>query len=153
MSGKIIFHLFGDISENLDHQVKGALSNSKNVILYGYVKDQSSIYDRLNAVMHLSETEPLGRIFFESVNRGLPFIGIKAGGIGETAAIYNYNELMVDYAEANVMAVAFINKLTLLIKNHSKYVNDINELKKKMMVSMTVSKYCSRIDLIVSGGK
>ncbi|OQP67659.1 glycosyltransferase [Niastella populi] len=153
MSGKIIFHLFGDISEDLDHQVKASLSNRKNVILYGYVKDHSSIYDNLNAVMHLSGTEPLGRIFFESVNRGLPFIGIKAGGIGETAAIYNYNELMVDYADANIMAVALINKLTLLIKDHSKYVNSIDEMKKKMMESMTVSIYCSRVDRIVSGGE
>lgn len=153
MSGKIVFHLFGDISEDLDPQVKAVLNNSKNVILYGYVKDQSSIYDKLSAVMHLSETEPLGRIFFESVNKGLPFIGIKAGGIGETAAIYNYNELMVDCAEPSIMAVALINKLTLLIEDHSKYVNDINELKQKMMLSMTVSKYCSRVDQIINGGK
>ena len=60
---------------------------------------------------------------------------------------------MVDYADANIMAVAFINKLTLLIENYSKYVDCINELKMKMMVSMTVSKYCNRIDQIVNGGK
>jgi hypothetical protein len=40
--------------------------------------------------------EALGRIFFESLDYGIPFIGFKAGGIGEIATILHLRECMID---------------------------------------------------------
>nr|WP_240347824.1 glycosyltransferase [Longitalea arenae] len=144
------FHLFGELSKDLPSAVISRLQNNSNVVLHGYVKGTENIYDKLHAVMHLSRVEALGRIFFESVDHGLPFIGLKAAGIGEIADLYQYNELMVKSGTDIEIAKGLFDALTALVNKYHVHKDCILKLKSKMAVNMSVKDYSSKIDKILN---
>lgn len=46
-------------------------------------------------MLHLNKIEPLGRIFLEAIDYGLPLLGFASGGIGEIADCLELRDLMV----------------------------------------------------------
>jgi hypothetical protein len=144
------FHLFGEICDDMPAPMVSKLKNNKNVFFHGYVKGTDNIYSNLHAVMHLSRVEPLGRIFFESVNYELPFIGINAAGIGEIANQYGYNELIVSNGTDERIAKDLLHALTRLINNYDAYRDCIVKLKSKMSSNMSVKDYCNQVDNILT---
>jgi len=80
----IRFILFGDASSAVEEQpMIDRLKASPAVNMTGFVSAKDKIYGGLDAVLHMSAVEPLGRIFFEAIDYGLPFVGFDAAGIGE----------------------------------------------------------------------
>jgi glycosyltransferase involved in cell wall biosynthesis len=144
------FHLYGELSNDMPSSMVAALKNNKNVIFHGYVKGADNIYGNLHAVMHLSRVEALGRIFFESVNYKLPFIGINAAGIGEIAHQYEYNDLIVKNGTEKEIAQDLLNALTRLLNNYNAYRDCIVKMKSKMEANMSVKNYCGQIDEILT---
>lgn len=143
------FHLYGELSDDMPAAIVSKLKNSNNVVIYGYVKGAENIYNNLHAVMHLSRVEALGRIFFESVNYELPFVGIKAAGIGEIADQYGYNELIVKSGSDREIAKDLLDALIILVNNYGAYKDHIVKLKGKMAANMSVKNYSSMVDNIL----
>ncbi len=85
------YHFYGDI----DPQTKNTIGfqhieKNANLFFHGFERDKNRIYHSLDILVHFNKHEPLGRIFFESLDYGVPFIGIDSAGIGEIARIINY---------------------------------------------------------------
>ncbi len=87
----IEFHFFGDIDSYFEKSEEfKKLKNISNSIFHGFISDKSNIYGAVDLLLHLNENEPLGRIFFESIDFGIPFLGIHSGGIGEISDLIEY---------------------------------------------------------------
>jgi hypothetical protein len=99
-ASSIEIHLFGDIEEM--GSVSRFVTKSKSyklvkVIFHGFIQDKNTLYGSIDIVLHFSMVEALGRIFFESLDHGLPFIGFNGGGIGEIAKLLLLEDCMVNY--------------------------------------------------------
>ena len=83
----IQFIFFGDVidkeKEALEFFDKYSGPNFSQVEFKGFVKDQEKIFSSIDAILHLNEKEPLGRIGLESWARGIPFVCFNAGGCKE----------------------------------------------------------------------
>lgn len=140
----IEFHFFGDIdfkSEKTD--MINRLIAQKNVYLKGFEKDKTQIYSSVDILLHVNENEPLGRIFFESLDYGIPFIGINKGGIAEIAKRSNYPYVL----EKNQLAQALLD-LSLL--NWTFDIQKLEESRKYAMDFFSCEKYSSNIDKLLT---
>jgi len=83
----IQFIFFGDVidkeKEVLEFFDKYSGPNFPQIVFKGFVKDQEKIFSSIDAILHLNEKEPLGRIGLESWARGIPFVCFNAGGCKE----------------------------------------------------------------------
>ena len=93
----LTLHFYGDIDENSSavQSFIYAARNYKKVkcIFHGFINDKGEIYKHINCLCHFNPIEPLGRIAFEALNYGVPFIGFCKGGIGEIAVAVVRNEV------------------------------------------------------------
>ena len=120
------FHLFGDICPDFkEARLVKSLNETGAVSFHGFVSDPSLIYSDTHAVLHLSEKEPLGRIFLEALNEEIPFIGFNGGGIGEMASMLRMNDMVVNVSDNDSIA-QLVEKL-LFVKNN------INEIKLRLI--------------------
>lgn len=100
---KLILNLYGDVSDDVKADADLAyLRTQAHVRFHGFVNNKM-IYDQNDLVLHLSKTEPLGRIYFEAISSGRPLVGFNAGGIGEIARLSGLSDFMVEESvdEAN----------------------------------------------------
>ncbi len=87
----IDFHFFGDVDSHFEKSEEfKKLKTISNSNFHGFVSDKNNIYCSIDLLLHLNENEPLGRIFFESMDFGIPFLGIHSGGIGEISDLIEY---------------------------------------------------------------
>lgn len=101
--GNYQFYFYGDIDAD-NQQVKCFLAEAKlfnyvEVFFEGFVNEKSVIYSNLDLVLHFNRKEPLGVIFLESINQGIPFVGFNSGGIGVIAEHLNLGTSMVSTSE------------------------------------------------------
>ena len=83
----IHFIFFGDILQK-EEEASLFFDNYKGkefpqIEFKGFIEDQEKIFSSIDAVLHLNEKEPLGRIGLESWARGIPFVCFNAGGCAE----------------------------------------------------------------------
>jgi glycosyltransferase involved in cell wall biosynthesis len=142
---KLILNLYGDVSDDVKADADLAyLRTQEHVRFHGFVNNKQ-IYDQNDLVLHLSKTEPLGRIFFEAISSGRPLVGFNAGGIGEIARLSGLSDFMVEESEneANsiidkIISIAYspnvngaMDKAISLMKEAFSvecYVNDLDKL-------------------------
>jgi hypothetical protein len=87
----IEYHFYGELDNNfIISKTFEDLNKRANVFFHGFVSDKNNIYNNIDLLMHLNPNEPLGRIFFESLDFGIPFLGISEGGIAEIAYLICY---------------------------------------------------------------
>jgi glycosyltransferase involved in cell wall biosynthesis len=83
----IQFIFFGDVidkeKESLKFFDKYSGLDFPQIEFKGFVEDQEKVFSSIDAVLHLNEKEPLGRIGLESWARGIPFVCFNAGGCKE----------------------------------------------------------------------
>ena len=83
----IQFVFFGDVvdkeKEVLEFFDKYSGLDFPQIEFKGFVENQEQIFSSVDAVLHLNEKEPLGRIGLESWARGIPFLCFNAGGCAE----------------------------------------------------------------------
>ena len=85
------FHFYGDVSSDVELiSSMNDLQNAHKILFHGFVESKDLIYSNINLVIHLNKQEPLGRIFFEALDYGIPLIGYHKGGIGEIVNTINY---------------------------------------------------------------
>jgi glycosyltransferase involved in cell wall biosynthesis len=142
------FYLYGDpIYSNESNFFLEKILSFKMLIPMGFEPKKNKMYQNINAVMHLCETEPLGRIFLEAINYELPLIGFNSGGIGEIARITNSTDLLV--ALNDNWIVEWKEKL-LKLKKDFKENSKINTVQKaKAMEVFSLANYVSALDQII----
>lgn len=70
--------------------------NHVKVLFRGFIEDKHELYSPIDIVVHFSKIEPLGRIFFEALDFGVPIIGFNRGGIGEIARMLFIEDCMIN---------------------------------------------------------
>ena len=138
------FHFYGDIdsrnsklSENMQF-----LRGQKNVFFKGFVTEKTKIYTSVDLLLHVNENEPLGRIFFESLDFGIPFIGINKGGIGEIADRVSYPYVFEKNELAQVLSDLAAYKWTF--NSHI-----LEQSRKKALEVFSIVNYAAQIDKIL----
>lgn len=134
------FHLFGHIDSNLPQDIENKLESDSRVIFHDFVQNKNEIYQSVDLLLHLNENEPLGRIFFEALDFGLPIIGFNHGGIGEIGKILEYPYLVDsdDY-----------EKLMNYILNLDFSAELLSNLRLKALESFSIKKYVLKVDALL----
>lgn len=95
--GRFVFQLYGGASDaEGDKELIDKLKTLPNVELKGFQENKEEIYNNIDCVLHLSVEEALGRIFFEAIDYGKPFLGFKIAGIAEIGSLTGLEELLVE---------------------------------------------------------
>lgn len=137
------FHFYGDIDKDFHNQdVFRNLIVQENVILEGFITDKNQIYRGIDVLLHVNEFEPLGRIFFESLDFGIPFIGISKGGISEIAEQIGYPYVF----EKNELAQVLSDLATYKWTFNSQI---LEQSRKKALEVFSIVNYASQIDKIL----
>jgi len=143
----IHINLFGDV-EKEKQNVLLFIKKSKNyshveITFHGFVENKDELYNSIDIVIHFSKVEPLGRIFFESLDYGIPFIGFNAGGIGEIARILHLEDCMINQRinwEADLC-----HKINTVQKSLQKY----QAAKENCEMFFSADAYCKALEKII----
>lgn len=140
---KIELHFYGDIDKEYEKSVIFQnLIALKNIHIHGFISDKNQIYSSIDILLHVNEFEPLGRIFFESLDFGIPFIGINKGGIAEIANQINYPYVFEKDQ--------FAELLSSLTKQEFSFDFLILENSRKLVLEVfSIEKYTNQIDRIL----
>lgn len=97
--GRYQINLYGDIIDDVRQDPSLTYLRSLGFVHFRGFLPKSQIYGQNDVVLHFSKTEPLGRIFFESVSYGIPLVGFAAGGIGEIGNKTGLGDLLLAEGE------------------------------------------------------
>jgi hypothetical protein len=118
------------------------------VNLKGFVRDQQEMYSQIDIVLHLSKTEPLGRIFFEAIEECKPLIGFNAAGIGEIGKMTGLNELLIEVDKDN--SVEILKRLEMVRENYSSFVEKVADRKKRAAQILNIANYSNTLDKLMN---
>ena len=140
-------HLIGDADKN-NEEVSRLIEKSKGyqhvkVMFRGFIENKKDLYSSIDIVLHFSETEPLGRIFFEALDYGLPVIGFQAAGIGELAGELLIEDCMV--SKKSGWQRDLLNKILNIKTSMSKY----QAAKEILETRFSVAAYCRSLEEII----
>lgn len=145
------FKMYGDIPVDLTNDPAiEKLKNNDTIEFMGFVESKKDIYNNIDIVLHLSKTEPLGRIFLEAIDEGKPLIGFKSAGIGEIGKLTGLEELLCDPLNENFPEEIF-SKLEATRKNYPDYVAKIAPKKKIAATIFSPASYTEKLDNILLG--
>lgn len=145
---KIQIFLFGDLSEDIPDSYIKELKKTGVVEFKGFIYDKEKMYSQIDAVLHLSETEPLGRIYLEAINYNKPFIGFKSGGIGEIGSISKLDHLLVVKNEDFIREIA--NKLAEIYFNYSTAILNIEKSKVIVSKEFNPDNYVRQVEEVIN---
>jgi glycosyltransferase involved in cell wall biosynthesis len=142
-------YLFGD--EGSDIKGTGLLDEIKGysfIKVKGFVRDQHEMYSNIDVVLHLSKTEPLGRIFFEAIEEGKPLIGFNAAGIGEIGKMTGLSELLVEVADNSCLEI--FKRLEMVRQHYSSYVERVVDRKEIVARILNIAHYSNSLDKMMT---
>jgi glycosyltransferase involved in cell wall biosynthesis len=145
------FLLFGTMSDDaIADGFEDKLKAFENVTMCGFESSKEKIYTAIDCVMHLSKQEPLGRIFLETIDAEIPFIGINAAGIGEISTLLEIKELMADPTKSDLSG-QLIELLEASRVNYYEQSQIIAAQKKHAADIFNIDSYTQSVDkLLVS---
>lgn len=141
-------NFFGDVEKDKTDVLEflKKVKNYKNtsIIFHGFQERKDAIYSSIDLVVHLNKLEPLGRIFLESLDYGIPIIGFNEGGIGEMAKLLGLEKCMVNYD------VNWLGNLYSKVIHVKGELNKYSDARKKMDSYFSASGYCKQVEGIFS---
>lgn len=149
IASRLRFSLFGDVSgEPGDRDLVTRLAALSNVTFEGFVADKDSIYNHVDGVLHLSVVEALGRIFFEAIDYGKPFLGFDAAGIGEIGRLTGLDRGLV--APDEQWKEHMLQRLLLLDQCYDSWAAEVQQKKEACKDIFSMDRYVSRIDELIT---
>lgn len=146
---RLRFRLFGDVSgETGDRDLVARLQTLPNVQLEGFVADKDAIYGSLDCVLHLSVVEALGRIFFEAIDYGKPFVGFNAAGIGEIGRLTGLDKGLI--APDEQWKQNMLQRLLLLDENYGRWTAEVQIKKDTCRDTFSMDRYVHRINELIA---
>lgn len=139
------FHLFGDIPFQLkdDPQIRQLMA-SPSVVFEGFVDEKTAIYEQTDIVLHLSKTEPLGRIFLESIDGLKPFAGFNTAGIGEIGKLTGLLEMLCTPSEDD--SPQLYKRLEEIRENYTAECRRMSAAKEKAIAVFSPEHYADVMD-------
>ncbi len=144
------FHFYGHVEDELE-EVKDFMSviecnHYAKCEFHGFIDNTDTIYQSIDAVLHLNRFEPLGRICFESYAHGLPLIGFNTSGIGELTKAFGTDGLTLEYKLG--WEDAILDLLSEINQNFPKEL--ITKTQGVIANKFSVQTYCSTIDKLIT---
>jgi glycosyltransferase involved in cell wall biosynthesis len=144
-----LFCLYGDFSEDvINTPVQERLSRLRNVRLMAFVEDKKAIYQNIHCVLHCNQAEPLGRIFLESIDVGIPCVGFDEGGIGELGHLLGLEGFLVKASIDNIE----VDIVDMLYKVKNSYQVSVEMVRSKRDIArkvFSIEKYVTVLDGMV----
>ena len=136
---EIQMNFFGTVEET--HKTKTWLRSIQNnrhaqIVLH---------YAAVDVVVHFNENEPLGVVFFESLNHRRPFIGFLNGGIGEIARELKLEHLMIDAQRENWES-DFYQRLKTVFNS----IGDFKSAREEMQHLYSIESYVDSLETAIS---
>jgi glycosyltransferase involved in cell wall biosynthesis len=145
------FNLYGDqIFSEENNEFLNLIPSLKMLKPMGFVLDKTRIYQDIDVVLHLCEVEPLGRIFLEAINFGIPFIGFNAGGIGEIGKLTCSSKLLVIINDNWINEIQ--SNLLLVKNNQSEILKGMEKSKELAMELFSLENYTNEMDKLIIEG-
>lgn len=116
----------------------------------GFVNDKEAIYRDLDVVLHLSRTEPLGRISFEAMDHRLPLVGFHAAGIGEIGDAVGLTRLLVD-PQGEDTTTDLLNRLREVREDPERCRAEIEAALPVALKKFGLDRYVRAMDQILCG--
>lgn len=143
--------LFGDEDKHLKNtEYYNEFRRFENLEWRGFVENKSSIYNQIDCVLHLAHLEPLGRIYFESLDFGVPFIGFNSGGIGELASRINYTTLLVE-PDTRDLYQHLLDKILYVKNNYDSVVQELLLKRETAKLIFGIKEYAQTLDAHLTG--
>ncbi len=143
--------LFGDEDKQLKiTKYYNEFKRFENLEWRGFVENKFSIYNQVDCVLHLAHLEPLGRIYFESLDFGVPFIGFNSGGIGELASRMNYTTLLVE-ADTRDIYQHLLDKILYVKHNYDSIVQELSLKRETAKLIFGIKEYAQTLDAHLTG--
>ena len=150
--GQIIFHFFGNIDkQSIKVNTFVVKTNNYKIIkckFHGFVDDKNAIYRHIDILLHFNQYESLGRIAFEALDYGIPFIGFNRGGVGEIASHLGLSEFMINPDDSDWSSLMLNNVFAVLETPTA--LHNYECAKQKMQNVYSPQKYVSQIELLFS---
>lgn len=144
----IFVNIYGHVSDEVKRETGLELLRSSSFVKFHGFVNGADIYKHNRVVLHLSKTEPLGRIYFEAVAAGLPLVGFRSGGIGEIASKVGLTGHLVSPGGDESREIA--EKVTLLADDHPETTALLAQAFLKMKEIYSTEKYTREIDELLS---
>lgn len=145
---QIIFHFFGNIDKQSEKvNIFVSKVNNYKIIkcsFHGFVDDKDAIYQRIDILLHFNQYESLGRIAFEALDYGIPFIGFNRGGIGEIASHLGLSEFMINPDNSD-WSSQMLNNVFAVLETPAA-LHNYECAKQKMQNVYSPQKYVSQIE-------
>lgn len=144
------FRFFGDIDNDiLDTDRYQELKRYTNVEFKGYLSEKDNIYHQIDCVVHGTSKEPLGRIFLEAIDFGIPLLGINEGGIGEIAQQVGLTHLLIEDVKSASIGDMFLQKLVEVRGKYLETVREVHFSRQKAKQIFSLDNYTNVIDKLV----
>lgn len=143
----IEFHLFGEESEDFPFHLKKELLQCNRVHFRGLVSDKRAMYNDIDAVLHLNEQEPLGRIFLEALDFEVPFTGFNTGGIGEIGQLTGATRFLVGDNSDSISAIA--DQLLQINANYTEACKHMKAARERALILFSGEKYVTDFEKAV----
>lgn len=146
------FHFFGEVfPNNTTEELVSELKNIKNIKItfHGFVSEKQTIYDGIDCLVHFNKFEPLGRIFFESLQYEKPLLGFNSGGIAELAKLNNMQDLLIEYDDENKWHKELLKKLEIVRTDYNKFQQRIREQLPATADLFSVQKYTTALESMI----
>lgn len=146
--GQIIFHFFGNIDkQSIKVSTFIVKANNYKIIkckFHGFVDDKNAIYRHIDILLHFNQYESLGRIAFEALDYGIPFIGFNRGGIGEITSHLGLSGFMINPDNSNWSSQMLSNVFAVLETPAA--LHNYEHAKQKMQKIYSPQRYVSQIE-------
>ncbi len=138
----INYNLYGHMDPKLPLLIRKQLLSDPRVFIHGFVSLNDEIYKNIDILMHLNDREPLGRIFFEALDFGVPIIGFNKGGISEIGELIEYPYL-IEAFDYDVM-------LDSLLNFDSLFSNEVlNNARLRALKVFSITNYINQMDKLL----
>jgi glycosyltransferase involved in cell wall biosynthesis len=140
-------NIFGTVDD--DQETKKIIQdllhlNYIDVKVHGFVSNPSEIYSVTDVVIHFCLIEPLGRIYLEAINKLIPLIGFRSGGIQEIALNCNLSKYLVNNQDG--WKENMLDKLRFIMKNWDEVEVDIVQAKKIAELKYSSYSYTKQLE-------
>ena len=149
-SAHYTFCLYGEVADDMSgDELLEEIKKFSNVQFKGFENDKKALYDAVDVVLHLSVREALGRIFFEAIDYGKPFVGYQAAGIAEIGGLLNLSDLLADPQSQNPIEEIF-QRLKSVRLDYQRYVSQNENAKAKASEIFNPNSYTREVDKFLS---
>lgn len=145
---RFVFHLYGETSREEDDKLVEELLESPDVRVMGFRDNKEDIYGNIDCVLHLSLEEALGRIFFEAIDYGTPFVGFHAAGIAEIGQLTGLDEWLVSPGDGWQERMYGVMKV--IDNEYSRLADVVSGARQRAADHFCTEKYVVEVDKLIS---